>query len=37
MGHDEQQAVILKHRYLVAWDRLQCFVTGGGHSPIATL
>ncbi|WP_082754493.1 hypothetical protein [Burkholderia savannae] len=32
--HDEQLAAIPKHRYLAAWDRLQCFVTGGGQSPI---
>jgi hypothetical protein len=32
--HDEQLAAIPRHRYLVAWDRLQRFVTGGGQSPI---
>ncbi|WP_082750729.1 hypothetical protein [Burkholderia sp. MSMB0856] len=34
--HDEQLAAIPKYRYLVAWDRLQRFVTGGGRSPIPT-
>ncbi|HDR9039045.1 TPA: hypothetical protein QDB07_006626 [Burkholderia vietnamiensis] len=34
--HDGQLAAIPKHRYLVAWDRLQRFVTGGGKSPIPT-
>ncbi|WP_175672596.1 hypothetical protein [Burkholderia ambifaria] len=32
--HDEKLAAIPWHRYLVAWDRLQRFVTGGGRSPI---
>ncbi|MDR8027923.1 hypothetical protein KPA93_32380 [Burkholderia cenocepacia] len=34
MAHDEQLAAIPKHRYLAAWDRLQCFVTGTRRSPI---
>lgn len=29
--HDEQLAAIPRHRYLVAWDRLQRFVTGAGN------
>ncbi|WP_321791869.1 hypothetical protein [Burkholderia pyrrocinia] len=33
--HDEQLAAIPKHRYLVAWDRLQRFVNGARQSPIA--
>ncbi|WP_423393308.1 hypothetical protein [Burkholderia sp. LMG 21824] len=32
--HDEQLAVIPRHRYLVSWDRLQRFVNGTGRSPI---
>ncbi|WP_332452207.1 hypothetical protein [Burkholderia ubonensis] len=31
--HDEQLAAVPKHRYLAAWDRLQCFVTGTRGSP----
>lgn len=32
--HDGQLAAVPKHRYLVAWDRLQRFISGTGRSPI---
>lgn len=32
--HDDQLAVVPKHRYLAGLDRLQCFVSGAGGSPI---
>lgn len=32
--HDEQLAVVPKHRFMAAWDRLQSFFVGTGCSPI---
>ena len=32
--HDKQLAVVPRHRYLAAWDRLQRFIQSTGRSPV---